>query len=732
MPDVIDSQKDRSADREDENPAGAAGAEELLRRQIAELEKVNKKYRREVMQLQNTLERERDMALTKENQQTAHFLEQRMRDKYMRLLLESSPNIILLLDKAGRFAYCTDIFLKKTRLSAGEVNDKTFQEVFSRFAEQHWIDALFGILKKVMDSNAPFVFEDSLDFSRDGNLRKYTIYFTPMSNEEGRSEGTMVLFHDVTEIEQAREAAERSNRAKSDFLSNMSHEIRTPMNAIIGMTAIGTSTPDIERKNYAFGKIRDASTHLLGVINDILDMSKIEASKFELSFEDFNFESMLQKVVNVISFRVDEKHQDFSVSVDENIPVTLVGDDQRLAQVITNLLSNAVKFTPEQGNIRLSAVLLGEEDEVCTLQISVSDTGIGISDEQRSRLFNAFEQAENSTARKFGGTGLGLAISKRIVEMMGGRIWVESEIGKGSTFLFTIQARRGAQPQESLLNAGVNWTNVRVLVVDDSTEVREYFDHIAERFGVVCDTAGDGETALKLIEQKGDYDIYFVDWKMPGMNGVEVSRRIREKQSGRSVVIMISAVEWGNIEREAKISGVNKFLSKPLFPSDIANCINECIGVNRIVETEGSQEEAPDNFEGHCILLAEDVDINREIVLALLEPTRLSIDCAENGIEAIKKFSSAPEKYDMIFMDVQMPEMDGCEATRRIRALNVSRAGEIPIVAMTANVFREDVEKCLSAGMNDHVGKPLDLNEVLIRLRKYIVSASAPSPVSPG
>ncbi|MDR2421567.1 MAG: response regulator [Oscillospiraceae bacterium] len=530
-------------------------------------------------------------------------------------------------------------------------------------------------------------------------------------------------------IIRAQREAETASRAKSDFLSNMSHEMRTPMNAIIGMTAIGKMSSDIERKDYAFGKIEDASTHLLGVINDILDMSKIEANKFELSPESFNFEKMLQKVVNVINFRVDEKRQSLTVHIDKNIPRVLIGDDQRLAQVLTNLLSNAVKFTPEDGRVSVSARLLGEEDGLCTLQIEVKDTGIGISPEQQTRLFRSFQQAESSTSRKFGGTGLGLAISKRIVEMMGGEIWAESTLGEGSVFAFTIRAERGAAgKQQSLLGPGVDWKTMRLLAVDDAPEILDYFTEIMRGFGVSCDVASGGKEACGLIESRGAYDIYFVDWRMPDMDGLELARRINGSgEEGRSVVIMMSSAEWSAIEDEAKAAGVKKFLPKPLFPSEIADCINECMGVGGTADLSGGADGgAADDFTGRRILLAEDVEINREILIALLEPTGIEIDCAENGALALEKFSASPDAYDMIFMDVQMPEMDGYEATRGIRALKNPKAATIPVVAMTANVFREDVEKCLAAGMNDHVGKPLDLEEVLDRLREYLPKRQPP------
>jgi signal transduction histidine kinase/CheY-like chemotaxis protein len=539
--------------------------------------------------------------------------------------------------------------------------------------------------------------------------------------------------HSVT----MKNAAEAASRSKSDFLSNMSHEMRTPMNAIIGMTSIGKSASDIEKKNYAFGKIGDASTHLLGVINDILDMSKIEANRLELSPDVFNFEKMLQKVINVVNFRVDEKRQDFIVHIDRNIPRTIIGDDQRLAQVITNLLSNAVKFTPEEGTIRLDTRLVDEgghvdedghvdkdghvnKDGLYTIQIAVTDTGIGISQEQQSRLFASFQQAESSTSRKFGGTGLGLAISKRIVEMMGGKIWIESELGKGASFIFTIQVRRGEEEENDLLDSGVNWKNVRMLVVDDAPEIRDFFADVSQGIDVRCDVASGGAEACALIERNGAYDIYFVDWKMPGMDGIELSRRIKDYQKNKSVVIMMSSAEWSVIEDNAKSAGVDRFLPKPLFPSTIIDSINELLGVNRLLPAESGAQAQADDFSGYRLLLAEDIEINREIIQALLEPTAIKIDCAENGIETLKLFSENPGAYDIIFMDVQMPNMDGYEATRRIRALDTPYAKEVPIVAMTANVFREDIEKCLESGMNAHVGKPLDFDDVLDKLRIYL------------
>jgi len=531
---------------------------------------------------------------------------------------------------------------------------------------------------------------------------------------------TLVIFTRVLKKKQV--AAEAASVAKSRFLANMSHEIRTPLNAIIGMTLIGSSVTSPDRMKYCFSKIEDASKHLLGVINDILDMSKIEAGKFELSPVEFIFENMLRRVVGVSNFRIEEKQQKFEVSLDRRIPKILVGDDQRLAQVITNILSNAVKFTPELGSINLDAKLLQEKDNVCTIQFKITDTGIGIDDEQKARLFKSFQQAESSTTRKFGGTGLGLSISKNIVEMMGGEIKVESELGAGSTFIFTINVGRGESSRQGLLDESINKDNVRILTVDDDPDVLVYFKELMHEMGIYCDLVGSAEDAVDIVDANGSYNIYFIDWKLPGKDGVELARILKKKKAAaeKSIVIMISAAELSSIEDEAKEAGVDIFISKPLFPSVIVDTINECLGVSTI----GLEEEMYDEegiFEGHTILLAEDVDINRDIVVALLEPTGLVIDCAKNGLEAVKMFNENPDKYGMIFMDVQMPEMDGYTATRDIRELDIPQAETIPIIAMTANVFREDIEKCLESGMNAHVGKPIDLEDVMRELRFYLL-----------
>ena len=648
--------------------------------------------------------------------------EKQKQEMYVRLLLESCPVIIFIFGEDSKF-----LLGSKSIERIFDIDDvsllkgRDLDNIIERYHPAVFTEEVTTRIKNVIASRGRLSTDTLTEISTDTD--KYGVNILPFFQNNDEFTGVLVIMNDITEIANAKEVAENASRAKSEFLSNMSHEIRTPMNAIIGMVTIGKSSERADRKDYCLERIEDASKHLLGVINDVLDMSKIEAGKFELSSVDFDFERMIQRVINVIKFRADEKSQTLTVHIDKDIPAKLFGDDQRLAQVITNLVGNAVKFTREKGCIDISANLMGEENDTFSIQVSVTDNGIGLSPEQQAKLFQSFQQADNSTSRTFGGTGLGLAISKSIIEMMKGRIWIESELDKGSAFSFNVELKKGKDTKERLLNQSVNWSNVRFLAVDDDPAILGYFYNLTKKYGASCDYAPSCEDALRLVEQNGSYNIYFVDLMMPDTDGLYLTKKLKEMEPapGGSVMVLISSAEWSDVSDEASSAGVDRYLQKPLFPSMITDIVSEYLG-EVMTQSEDQRYSAEDNFEGRRILLAEDVEINREIVLSLLEPTQVEIDCAENGSEAVLMFSESPEKYDIIFMDLQMPKMDGHEATRAIRALSIKEAREIPIIAMTANVFREDVEECLKSGMNSHIGKPLDINELLVQLRRYLHS----------
>ncbi len=522
----------------------------------------------------------------------------------------------------------------------------------------------------------------------------------------------------------AKEAALDSAKAKSDFLSRMSHEIRTPMNAIIGMTTIARKTDDMERVRYCFDKIETASEQLLGIINDILDMSKIEAGKFEITRNEFDFERMLQNAANVIGVRVEEKRQNFIFDFDKMFTRSVISDELRLSQVILNLLTNAVKFTPEGGEVSLKVRALPRGEDDALLRVEVKDSGIGITQEQQDRLFRSFEQADGGTTRKYGGTGLGLAICKKIVNLMGGDIWVESAPGAGSCFLFEVPISWGVQRKEELVKK-LPHSGLRVLVVDDHEDVLLSFQSILAGFSLNCDVASNGKKAIAMTEQNlaagTPYDLIFMDWMMPEMDGVQTAREIKRVMSDNIIVVMISAADWPEIEHQVDHLGIARFLPKPVLPSAMFNTIVEL--TDRTFQPQ--QEEACGHtncWRGKTILLAEEIEINREILTGILTETGVAIEYAENGRQAVEMFKRYNHRYSLILMDVQMPEMDGLAATKNIRDSGFRNARQVPIIAMTANAFKEDVQACLAAGMNDHIAKPIDVEKMMDKVSLYLDS----------
>jgi len=517
-------------------------------------------------------------------------------------------------------------------------------------------------------------------------------------------------------------AEQKANRAKSEFLSRMSHEIRTPMNAIIGMVKIAETTNDVSRLKYCLDTIGASSGHLLELINDILDMSKIEAGKLELAKAPMNIEKMLMKVSNIISGNMKKKDLKFSVVFSKDAHLNYIADDLRLSQVITNLLSNATKFTPEGGKITLCVAEIERLEHASMVRFSVTDTGIGMTSEQVSRIFDAFEQADGSVTRKYGGTGLGLVITKSIIEKMGGHIQVESEPGVGSTFSFEVSLERTSS-QDAIAFDGIRPEDIRLLIAGNDDDVRKHLLSITDSFGISADSAGDIGEMLSLMdaeERAGRaYDVVFLDYDLPGITDINFINELGSRQIDKNAVIITTYLEWQRIEKFASDHNLtlSRFITKPLFPSAVLNAINDVVGntLNKLVIKPGESTDIPDLSDFH-ILLAEDMDINREILITLLEDTGISIDSAENGLIALSMFKKSPDKYDLIIMDIQMPKMDGYEATKAIREMDLPKAKTIPIIAMTANAFKEDIDRCLESGMNDHLGKPIDKKVVIEKI----------------
>ena len=539
---------------------------------------------------------------------------------------------------------------------------------------------------------------------------------------------TLLMVNDVTQLGRAKKEAEAASQAKSEFLSRMSHEMRTPMNVILGMTALAQKAQTAERKEYCLGKITDSSRHLLGVINDILDMSKIEAKKLELCETEFAFEDMVQNAVSVSSFTIEEKQINLVVYIAKNIPRYILADKQRLAQVIVNLLSNSIKFTPDKGIIILHADAVSCTGERTVIRISVKDSGIGISKEQQKNLFTPFGQADGSISRKFGGTGLGLAISKSIIEVMDGKIYVESELQKGANFIFEIPVKNGTQnaTQENTTcgsSGKSKYSEITVLAVDRSLDALASIQKTLSDFGVKhCAVTTDGSTALELLREKGEqpFTLAIVDSKLESMDGMALAREIDSQTEQKTTVVLTVGTIATDIE---KMSGGTKtpvVLYRPVFPSMLQRTMDQCLAQSSLDAVSGQAlyaETGFPDFSSLAILIAEDIDINREIIADLLEETGVNITFAHNGQEAIDSFAANPEKFSLILMDLQMPEVDGYTATRTIRSSGLPRAGEIPIIAMTANVFQDDIDRSIAAGMNAHLGKPVNIKELFATIK---------------
>ena len=515
------------------------------------------------------------------------------------------------------------------------------------------------------------------------------------------------------------EIAKNANAAKSNFLANMSHDIRTPMNAIVGYSTLLMKDADDKNKVIEIGKkITYSSQHLLSLINDVLDMSKIESGRTSLNSDKVDVSEVINNISEIVLVQTKSKKQSFEIKTKGNIPPYIYADKLRLTQILLNLLSNAVKYTEKNGTISLVVEGYGNNGQTCHLRFIVSDNGQGMSSEFVEKIFEPFSRETNSMTNKIQGTGLGMSITKSIIDLMGGTIDIQSELGKGS--VFTVDLIFSVPLDENDDNFFADHEITRVLVGDDEIDITENIQSILSDAGLECDAAIGGlesvDKATRAYEDNNSYDVIILDWKMPDMDGVECVRRIR-KEIGKDVpIFVLSSYDVSEIEDEAKKAGVDLFLPKPFFLSNFQRVLDTYYQNKANTEEEGNNS---DDFSGVKILVAEDNEINAEIITELLDSIGIKCVIAEDGLEALRVFTEeSPDEFDMIFMDIQMPIMDGYESARRIRASNNTRAKSIPIIAMTANAFEDDVKASMASGMNAHISKPIDFE----RLKSIIKS----------
>ena len=526
----------------------------------------------------------------------------------------------------------------------------------------------------------------------------------------------------ITRNEQLKVALDNANQAnvaKTAFLSSMSHEMRTPMNAIIGLDSIALKEPNLpERTRSHLTKIGDSARHLLSLINDILDMSRIEIGRMSLKNEEFSFSKLLEQINIMFGAQCKTKGLTYDCNIIGNVDEYYIGDPVKLKQVLINILGNAVKFTPAPGKITFTIENAAHYENKTTLRFTIKDNGIGMDENYLPKIFEVFSQEDSTSMNAYGGTGLGMPITKNIVEMMNGNISVKSQKHVGSEFTVNVTLRKSDKSHG--LEKVISAKDLNVLVVDDDPIACEHAKLILDDLGIKAETTLTGKDALEMVKlhqaRREPYNLILIDWKMPDLDGIEVTRRIRELIGNESAIIILTAYSWEEVMEEALRAGVDRFMAKPLFAMTVMDEFTQAIEQKNLL-----REDEPIDLAGKRILLAEDMFVNAEIIKEILKMQDMEVDHAENGKLVVEMFEkSPPNYYDAVLMDIRMPEMDGLTATEKIRALDRADAKTIPIIALTANAFDEDVQRSLQAGMNAHLTKPVEPEHLYETIAEFI------------
>lgn len=651
-------------------------------------------------------------------------------------LVNSIPACFIRKDRDGTIVFVNDNFAKLFGKQPDEIVGKTIAD----FYPQEFADDARSEDVDVMRTGR--VLEDVFEDDAGGSTIHYASRKGPVRNDQGEVIGIQTIFWDITEqrnaelaliaereeLRAAKLAADAANRAKSDFVANMSHEIRTPMNAIIGITDLLLSSETTNTQREYLKMVQDSGEALLTLINDILDFSKIESGKFELQMSTFDIREMLGDTMKGLGFRAHSKDIELAFRVDQSIPSGLIGDPSRIRQIVVNLVGNAIKFT-DRGEVLLELKCTGMTDSEIQLLIRVVDTGIGISEENCTKVFQEFEQADSSTTRRFGGTGLGLAISSRLVEMMNGRIWVESEVGKGSTFQIEIPLSFDTTAVVEHLDSKIDVRGIRVLVVDDNATNRRILKDMLTKWGMNPVTTSGAASALTAItdanEENDSFRLVISDVNMPDMDGLDLAKAIVEMAlMNPANIIMLTSGARPEDDSQFRELGISLHLLKPAKQSElydaVVSSLNSVLTAHESFDSQAGGDAQPVLRELN-ILLAEDNAVNQKLAVGILQKLGHQVTIANNGREALQLLSE--NIFDLVLMDVQMPEMDGLEATKELRKREADSDSHTIVVAMTAHAMKGDRENCLSAGMDDYLCKPIRIKDMETKLLELFESS---------